>query len=121
MRLVQDISKHKKVIAVYLFGSLTKGKATPLSDVDICVIALNANDMEKGEIGSFASKNIDVVLFDELPVTIQWRVLGEGKLLYVNNKGFIQELRSRAFKNYIDFKPIIKRQMEEFLPGVEYA
>lgn len=119
--LIKEISNHKKVIAVYLFGSLARGKITPLSDVDVCAITLNANDIERGEIRSFASKKVDIVLFDELPFAIQWRVLSEGKPLYVKNKRFIDNLYSRAFKNYIDFKPIIKRQMEEFLPGVEYA
>ena len=120
-RLVGEISRYKRVVAVYLFGSHAKGKATALSDIDICIIAPASTDAEKSEIGGYASEKIDIVFFDELPFTIQWRVLEEGKLLYSRDKRFLADLWSRTFKNYMDFKPIIRKQMREFLPGVEYA
>jgi len=119
--ITEELSKHKKVIAIYLFGSMAKGNTTPLSDIDICVIAKNVNYLEEGDIRSFASRKVDVSLFDDLPFALQWRILDEGKLLYVKDKNFIKELRSRTFKNYMDFKPIIKMQMEELIPGLEYA
>ncbi len=119
--LAREIAKCKRVVAVYLFGSYAAGKGTKLSDIDICVIAPGSTDAEKSEIQGHGSKKIDIVLFDELPFTIRWRVLEEGKLLYSRDTRFLADLRLRTFKNYMDFKPIIRKQMKEFLPGVGYA
>ncbi len=120
-KLAGEISKYKQVVAVYLFGSQAKGKATPLSDIDLCIVAPGSTAAERSEIQGHGSEKIDIVFFDELPFTIRWRVLKEGKPLYVRDERFMADLRSRTFKDYMDFKPIIRKQMNEFLPGVGYA
>ena len=119
--LARKIAQCKNVVAVYLFGSQAKGKATKLSDIDLCIVAPGSTAAERSKIQGYGSEKIDIVFFDELPFTIQWRVIEEGKPLYVRDKRFMADLRSRPFKNYLDFKPIIRKQMREFLPGVRYA
>ena len=39
-----------------------------------------------------------------LPLAIRHRVLNEGKPLFVRDKRFVEDLRWKAFKEYIDFK-----------------
>lgn len=120
-KIAQAILRNKHVMAVYLFGSHAAGKATPLSDIDICVIAPGIGEKEKTEILSNAYRDVDIIMFDDLPFAARWRALNEGKALYVKNRGFIDSLKWRAFKDYIDFKPILRRHMQALLPGAQYV
>lgn len=122
IKITKDISKNKQVKAIFMFGSYAKGTQTPLSDIDICVITeYNAKKAEKGYILSSASGTIDVHLYDDLPPAIRWRVLNEGKPLLIRDKKFVEDLRWRAFKDYIDFKPIISSYVRKYLPGAHYV
>lgn len=115
------IAKNKKVMAVYLFGSYAAGKQTPLSDIDVCVIASGIKEKEKKGILSNAYRDVDIVLFEDLPFAVRWRVLNEGKAIYVKDKRLVESLKWRAFKDYTDFKPILRRHMRALLPGVHYV
>lgn len=119
--IIASIKRNKAVKAIYLFGSQVRGEAGPLSDIDICVIAPAASEKEKNEIAGCAYHDVDVVLFDNLPLTIQARIFKEGKLLYVANQDYIDELAWRTTKMYFDFKPILKKFIETYLPGVNYV
>lgn len=119
--ITSELSKNPKVKAVYLFGSQATGKAGPLSDIDICVIAPGITEEEKGDIWGCGSEKVEVVLFDDLPLTIQARIFREGKSLYIANKKYIDALEWRTTKEYWDFKPILKQFIEDYLPGVAYV
>jgi predicted nucleotidyltransferase len=120
-KIVSDISTNKRVLGIYLFGSQAKNKTTPLSDIDICVLASNLNDEEKASLLGNSSRKVDVVLFEDLPFNVRWKVFREGKELYLKDKEAVESIKWRTFKDYQDFKPIIKRQMEDLLPGVAYV
>lgn len=120
-KIIREISGKKGIEAVYLFGSYAKGNPTPMSDIDICVISRHISEEEKRAILSNASRKVDIVLFDDLPFGIRWRVLNEGKPLYVKEKKNIEYLKWRAFKDYMDFKPIIRRRLQDILPGVKHG
>ncbi len=119
--IILSLSKIKNVEAVYLFGSQATGKAGPLSDTDICVIAPKATEKQKNEIYGHGSNKIDVVTFNDLPLTIQVRIFQEGKSLFTKNKKYINMLAWRTTKEYWDFKPILKEFIEEYIPGVNYV
>lgn len=120
-KIVKELKTLPVVQAVYLFGSYARGDATPLSDIDICVITSKISASQRAEILSCASKERDVVLFEDLPFTIQAKIFSEGKPLYVKDKNYCDELRWRTIKQYWDFKPRLKKYIQEFLPGVEYV
>ena len=120
-KIALELSEDSKVKAVYLFGSQATGKAGPLSDIDICVIAPGLSEQEKSNIWSYASEKVEVVLFDDIPLTIKNRVFREGKPLYVANQKYIDDLNWRTTKEYWDFKPILKEFIEEYIPGAEYV
>jgi len=122
IKIVKEISKSKHVKAIYLFGSYANGKQTPLSDIDICVITgYGIEEAKKEDILSNASGTIDISLYEDLPLSIRWRVLNDGKPLFLRDKRFAEDLRWRAFKEYIDFKPIISSYVKKYLPGAHYV
>lgn len=121
-KIVKEISKSRQVKAIYLFGSYAKGKQTPLSDIDICVITAYAlEDAEKDNILGNASDTMDISLYEDLPLAVRQRVLNEGKPLFLRDKRFVEDLQWRAFKEYLDFKPIISSYVKKYLPDVRYV
>ncbi|MDI6840748.1 MAG: nucleotidyltransferase domain-containing protein [bacterium] len=71
-KIVNGIKKYKEVEAIIVFGSYAKGNTKPISDIDIAAIVRNPNPNIEAEIGSFCSKNIDVVLYHRLPLYFQY-------------------------------------------------
>lgn len=120
-KLAAQLASLKKVKAVYLFGSAAKRKVGPLSDIDICVIAPHLSEEEKSVILSYSSKKVDLVLFDDLPLSLQARIFREGKPLFLREKNYIADLSWRTLKEYFDFKPVLKRFLETYLPGAHYV
>ena len=119
--ITSAISHQAKVKAIYLFGSQARGEAGPLSDIDLCVIAQGISEEEKNNILGYGSEKVDIVLFDDLPLTIKVRVFREGKLLYQTSQRYVDELAWRTTKEYFDFKPLLKKSIEVYLPGVHYV
>ena len=119
--IVKSIRKIKSTQAIYLFGSEARGEAGPLSDIDICVIAPHASEQEKNDIESCASPGVDVVLFEDIPLVIQVRIFREGKLLYAAHQRYVDDLAWRTLKEYFDYKPILKKFIELYLPGAHYV
>lgn len=113
-KIVEEISKIKNVKAIYLFGSQSRNNAGPLSDIDICIIG-NLTEKEKSKIYNFSSDNLDLSFFRQLPIMIQFRILKEGKELFVKDRNEINELKIKIIRNYIDFKYIINAYCKEEL------
>ncbi len=61
----------------------------------------------KEEILSNSSKKIDLALFWDLPLSIRFRVINEGKLLYKKDALKLQRVKANTLKAYLDFQPII--------------
>ena len=114
-KAVDELKKHKEVKAVYLFGSYAKGTNLPFSDIDICILTeKRISSTKKANIIANSSDNVDIVLFSELPVTIRYRILKEGKLLFVRNEAEIHSAAVQTLKEYLDYRPLIERFSEEY-------
>jgi len=112
--IAKEISEIKNVGAVYLFGSHATGKSHVLSDIDICVIG-NLNEDEKHEARQASSDNLDISFFEDLPIWIRMRIFKEGKPLVMKDENYVNVLKIKTLKSYLDFKPIINRYCEEVL------
>nr|QNO43692.1 hypothetical protein FICJDHNH_00032 [Methanosarcinales archaeon ANME-2c ERB4]QNO43953.1 hypothetical protein AECFJODE_00006 [Methanosarcinales archaeon ANME-2c ERB4]QNO50651.1 hypothetical protein BCJHFGCD_00005 [Methanosarcinales archaeon ANME-2c ERB4] len=101
------------VISIHLFGSYARGREKPYSDIDICVIAdKHAN---RDEILSHSSKKIDLSIFHDLPLSMRFRVLKEGKLLFLRDDLKLHRIIVATIGSYLDFKPHILRRTERVL------
>jgi predicted nucleotidyltransferase len=107
--IVREITKDKRVKAVYLFGSQVSGKAHKLSDIDICIIT----DKDIENVNYPITDNLDVSFFHLLPLAIQYRVLKEGKPLVIKDKEFIYNLKIKTLQKYLDIKPLINKYLME--------
>ena len=106
-----DLVGNKKVVAVYLFGSVASGKSGPLSDVDVCVIGSELGLRDKNEIFKDSLIGWDVSFFDELPIWIKMRVL-KGVPVIVNDRDLLYDVGIETLHEYEDFKPTIAKMIE---------
>ncbi len=112
-KIIEPLKKNGDVISIHLFGSYARGMEKPFSDIDICVIAdKHAN---RDEILSHSSKKIDLSIFHDLPLSMRFRVLKEGKLLFLRDDLKLHRIIVATIRSYLDFKPHILRRTEQVL------
>ena len=84
-RLVARAKTDPDVLAVFLFGSRARGDASQNSDFDICLVlgAEPRSDRDRAEkrLAYLAEPDLDVAVFQALPLHIRSRVLKEGTVL----------------------------------------
>ncbi len=113
--IIKDIDK-SDIDAIFLFGSYTSGKVKPTSDIDICVITKrDIHKDAKEAIQSNSSKKIDLSIFWDLPIAIRYRILKEGKPLYVKDGLTLQRIKADTLRTYLDFQPVIRRHISRVL------
>jgi len=112
-KIIEPFKKDRDVISIYLFGSYARGREKPFSDIDICVIA--AKGADRDEILSHSSKKVDISIFHDLPLTMRFRVLKEGQLLFLRDELKMHRIIVATIKSYLDFKPHILRRTERVL------
>ncbi len=112
-KIVEDLKKWNEVAAIILFGSYASNKAKPISDVDIAVIL--KNEKLEHEIASYSSSVFDIVPFHRLPLYIQFEVLKHGKILFLRDKKYFDEIKYRVLREYIEMKPMYERMSKRIL------
>jgi predicted nucleotidyltransferase len=114
-KIVRELKKNKVVEAIYLFGSYARGKQLPFSDIDVCVITRKGIPLyAKASLVSGSSQRIEIVAFWDLPVYIRYRILSEGKPLFVRDANFMGRVTVGTLREYFDFRPVIERFSEEY-------
>lgn len=113
---VQSLKLVPSVIAIVMYGSTARGRATPLSDTDICIVTRPGQSREEWEfIMSHSGPTLDVVLFQDLAPALQYRVMNEGKILCCNDAAALHRIFADALMNYLDLKPFIERNARRIL------
>jgi len=110
--VTDDLKKISFVDAIYLFGSYAAESTRPFSDIDISVIVNKDIPKEKKEemLGN-SSLQIDISLFYDLPLNIQFRVIKDGKLLYYKDELLTHRIKVKTINDYLDFKHIITKHI----------
>jgi len=115
---VVEFRQYPYVNAVILFGSYAKGRIKPLSDIDICVIAeKNMSIEQRVTITGLSSDKLDISIFWDLQLAIQFRVFKEGKVLFNRDWLTLHRIRIKTVKEYLDFLPIIERRIKRMFPN----
>ena len=112
-KIIEPLKKNCDVISIYLFGSYARGREKPFSDIDICVIV--DRGANRDEILSHSSKKIDISIFHDLPLSMRFRVIKEGKLLFSRDELKLHRIIVATIRSYLDFKPHILRRTERVL------
>lgn len=115
------------VDAAYVYGSVARGTATPLSDVDIALLLaepcapydrLKLALTIQGEIETRCDLPVDVRAINDAPLMVQGRVVQQGHLVYEGDRARRIHFEVMTRKQYFDFAPVARRLQEAFLERV---
>ncbi|MEW6080283.1 MAG: nucleotidyltransferase domain-containing protein [Bacillota bacterium] len=115
--LVEAISQDEHVSALFLFGSYAEDRQGAASDVDLAVLLdddlprhLRSDkrlDLLALATTTLATDEVDLVVLNDAPASLAYRVFGQGRLLY--ERPGLREVRvrfqARTYSNYLDFLP----------------
>ena len=114
--LIAHAEEDREVLAVILFGSQARGDAGPESDVDVCVVlearAPSGIEASHKRLDYLAGRDLDVKIFQQLPLYIRSRVLKEGRVLFVRDEDRLYELAYRTARAFEDFRPYYQAYLD---------
>ena len=109
----------KDVLFAYLFGSLSKGKPSPLSDVDVAVFLREGDLLEKrleilGHLMEILKTDeVDLVILNTAPLPLRMRIIQQ-KTLLADNEPFARHIfESATTRTFLDFSEIEKRILKK--------
>ena len=125
---VPAILARHPVDAAYVYGSLTRGAATPFSDVDIALVLqeslppyerLMLELAVEGDIeGALEISPVDVRAINEAPLVARGKIVQEGILVYERDRRRRVTFEVQTRKQYFDFAPAARRLRDAFLRRV---
>ena len=117
--LVREVEKDGRIVAVILFGSFVRGEN--FRDIDVClVLKKKMENLEMSRIRlEYLSKfpALDIQIFQQLPIYIRVRILGEGKVICCKDEDLLYDIAILSVKEFEDFKHIYKEYLEGVLHG----
>jgi len=119
--LKKALSKDKKVLFSYIYGSFLKRKDA--RDIDVAVYLKNPGDpwREENEISESLERaiqntfSVDVHVLNESPAAFRFNVLSTGKLLMDKNKKQRLNWEAHSVSYYLDVKPMLDFHDRKFL------
>ncbi|MBM4441230.1 MAG: nucleotidyltransferase domain-containing protein [Candidatus Rokubacteria bacterium] len=99
-----------------LFGSTARGTSHAGSDVDVAVGLAATARRDVSALGGLVARlesamgrSIDLVLLDEAPPALAYRVFRDGEVLIERDRRAFVARKVRAILDYLDFKPVEER------------
>ncbi len=121
-RLRHVLEAEPDVVYALLFGSSSRGTAHAGSDADIAIELRPGAARDVRALGSLAARlqsairrRVDLVLLDEAPAPLAYRIFRDGHLLVERDHGALVARKARALLDYLDWKPVEERCAEGIL------
>jgi predicted nucleotidyltransferase len=116
------------IAAAYVYGSVARGTATTLSDVDIALLLTDSvlpYDRLKLELSiqgdietACGSLSVDARAINDAPLMVQGAVVQQGRLIYERDRARRVRFEVMTRKLYFDFEPVARRLRKSFLKHV---
>lgn len=127
-KLIDIFKEYPYIASAYLFGSAAKGKAGPMSDVDIALLykenapegreLIHAEDYLSYRIAkTLGVKEVDLVNLREQGLVFQHNVIRSGKLTYDADPSFRIRFLTRLISNFCDFEPTLRFMNNYYFEG----
>ena len=128
-RHLKKIVKDQPVLLAYFYGSAARGKATPLSDIDIALLVHPDTPLRDRlqlmlGIGTELEEkcglsDIDVRIINDAPLVFQGRVITDGILLYKRDDSARIHFETSTRDEYFDYLPVHKKLQKAFFAGMK--
>ncbi len=107
------LAEDPRIAFALVFGSLARASGNAHSDVDVAIGLAAGVRLGALELGALASRleavvgrSVDLVLLDEAPPGLAYRVFRDGDVLVSRDPRALAERKARAILEYLDFQPI---------------
>jgi len=119
--LLDPLLEHAKgddqVLAVGLFGSTARDENSKESDIDICLFLKpgphSPLELSRKKLDYSKRFDLDIQIFQQLPLYIQVRILKEGKVLHCADEDALYELAFSAIREFADYEHIYRHYLKE--------
>lgn len=130
MQAIKDfLYKQEEIIFAYLYGSLAKKTDNKLSDIDLAIYIDENKKPPSSNFGyrsdliydlqKFSKKDIDLIILNEVSITLAFNVIKEGKLLFTKSKRIRTEFHDKTMNKYLDLLPLFKVQKNYLKSSIE--
>ena len=116
------LEEEQDITYALLFGSGGRGRLRPASDVDVAVELRAGAPRDTATLGhltarleSAAGRPVDLVLMDEAPAPLAYRIFRDGRLVLERDHAALVRRKAQAILQYLDFKPVEERCAEGVL------
>lgn len=115
VKLDKKVLKALKTDIVLVFGSYVAGLSHPQSDIDIGIVFENDQKRKENPVEvysdlyeelrkKFKTDKIDVVYLADAPLSLQFKAINDGVILYEKDANTFANYREKVMKFYFDFK-----------------
>jgi predicted nucleotidyltransferase len=119
-RLIDRASRDAEVLAVILFGSHARGEAGPGSDIDVSLVLqpdLSHEDAARKRSEYLSESDLDLSVFQQLPLHIRSRVLKEGIVLFTRDEDALYAVAARTARAFEHFRHFQRIYLDEVARG----
>lgn len=119
-RLKDMFAGDRKMDVLYLFGSYSKGKVSPISDVDFAVLIsenIPESDYFQSRLHILAdlmsavkSSNIELVVLNAAPILLAFKVIASRNIIVENNASHRVHFEASVINRYLDLRPLFEEQ-----------
>lgn len=110
--------KDSGVSIVYLFGSMSSGRTSPMSDVDIGIVLRDVNLLKRSKniytklyaifADIYPSFTIDIVFLQSAAVSLRYDAVRYGEILFVTDPKQKADYEAEVMNMYFDFMPVLR-------------
>lgn len=113
------------VMLAYLYGSTARGRATPLSDIDIALVVNKDEfdpvdrlklelEIEEQIVNACELRQAEVRIINDAPIIFRGEVVNDGILLYSRSEEFRVDFETFTRSEYFDFLPVAALHREAY-------
>ncbi len=131
-KILTKAREDEDILAVILYGSRVDDsrEETQDSDLDICLVLERKGEVKDGEeedihfsckrleyLSEIDPEEIDIQIFQQLPIYIRKRVLEEGSVRFRRDRERLYGLAYRTIQEYHDFEPRLREYLKRVKNG----
>lgn len=120
-RLLEKARIDPEILAVIVFGSAARGEETDKSDLDLCLVLTPSRydpaALVEKRLDYLQTGDLDISIFQALPLYIRHRVLKEGRVEHVRDEDALYEVAYRTARAYEDFKHVYHDYLNQVARG----
>jgi len=116
-KILKIARQDDEILAVFLFGSVARLEEQETSDIDICLILkpgkYSSLGLSEKKFEYLKLFDLDVQIFQQLPLYIKMRVIKDGKKLFCANEDELYQSVFNTITEFEDYRGIYRDYLME--------